>query len=167
MSVRVILHENKPVVLGMAGAVALVSFGWVAWHLASPPGYTPPSPEPQAYFYDLHTGELLTAPDNTVGPIQRPGGPVDGHAAGVRAQVFACGQCSDASKRFIGWLEIDGPSIGKPPATEEAEAVYIRRVDDSEWYSSESAAGQKITSEALSQCGSGRVNFCRPEHEAD
>lgn len=167
MSLHEFIEQNKAAVIVTATAISALAFGFAGWRLVAADHGTSLLHEPQAYFYDLHTGQLFTAPAGTPGAIQRPGGTYNGHPAGVRAHVFACGQCSDASKHFIGWLEIDGLSIGKQPATEEDETVYIRRVDGTQWVSSESAVGEQITSEAISQCGSGRVNFCRPEHEGN
>lgn len=74
---------------------------------------------PQHWYFDLNTNELFVAPAGQVAPIDAPSGPfksksgVTNLPAGVRAFVFSCTACSDASRQFIGYLEIYHPNVKK------------------------------------------------------
>ena len=60
----------------------------------------------RCYFYDVVTGKLFSGPVNDLPPVQTPEGSMkNGVFAGVRANVFSCTSCDDASSRKIGYLE--------------------------------------------------------------
>ena len=65
-----------------------------------------------AYYYDLDTGQLFTAPvANT--PIINPAG----KPRGVVAMVFGCGSCAP-SNRIVGWLQTSQPQGSQTQPTE-------------------------------------------------
>jgi hypothetical protein len=121
------------------------------------------------YFYDQNTGELFSAPADELGPVERPSGKYRGIPAGVRAIVYACGQCSDESKRYVGWLEIPVealPEAERPPRPDGAGPpdvfVVIRRPEDEKWAWADGPEGEKII-EGTNRCQPGtRKNYCTP-----
>lgn len=68
---------------------------------------------PDMYFMDLNTGELFVGKAADTPPIVAPSGDwkgaQPGTPAGAKAYVYACGDCADASKRFIGYVEMYTP----------------------------------------------------------
>ncbi len=137
----------------------------------------------QVWYYDLNTQELFAADRTLVPPIEAPSGPAeDGGLAGVRAYVFSCGDCSDSSERFVGWVEkytadvrrairvqtgiaseeeMSGPTL-PPPRWEEGH--LIRAVENTEtgWVQASSGAGQAIKDQAMQRCESGQPTPCFP-----
>ena len=102
----------------------------------------------------------------------------NGEPGGVRARVFACGDCSDPSNRFIGWLEKLTPeakysiqdgqsgrwegftSTGMP----YVEGLLVRAVDGEYWYGATSEEGRKLQEAPRKRCAPGVVlNSCFPE----
>ncbi|MCX5660833.1 MAG: hypothetical protein NTW19_14090 [Planctomycetota bacterium] len=59
------------------------------------------------WYYDLGTNQLFSAAPDSIPPIQAPPDPKkpDVKSEGVRALVFSCGSCRDASKRFVAYVE--------------------------------------------------------------
>lgn len=93
-----------------------------------PPEAAPPPAQPVApplqkpvtntvYYYDLGTDQLFVAPPADVTPIDAPSGKDNG----VRAYVFACGDCS--GQTFIGWLERTAPAARKMRDNNSAVSV--------------------------------------------
>lgn len=54
----------------------------------------------KSYYYELNSGQIVVADASEGSPIAAAGG--TGEA--VMARVFACGDCADASSRFVGWV---------------------------------------------------------------
>ncbi len=73
------------------------------------------------YYYDLGTGKVFLAKSDQTPPVEAPGGPSgSGMPMGVRAYLFACGECPTglagltaeqlaAKQVFVGWLEMYTP----------------------------------------------------------
>jgi len=73
---------------------------------AAAPKQPPPSQPTGDWYYDLNTGTLFTAPSGQLPPINAPSGPTpSGEPAGVRAFVFACGECANPADRFPAYLQ--------------------------------------------------------------
>ncbi len=103
MSLRGWMNEHPAAtVVGAAAFLALV-IGAVLLRGGSGPGAL----ATEAYFLDLNTGKLFDAKVSEIPPIAAPSGKptAEGEPAGVRARVFSCGSCRDASKRYTGFLE--------------------------------------------------------------
>jgi hypothetical protein len=78
--------------------------------------------------------------------------------------VFACGRCSDESKRFVGWLSKPAPQAqGQDVPVTEGE--LIRRPQDLKWVRSDSREGEQIIREVRGRCTAAgvRINYCHPE----
>src|SRR5262245_56366786 len=67
----------------------------------------PVARQQETWFYDLGDGKLYTVSGSPIPPAAAPSKKTapDGSPGGVRAHVFACGNCADASARFVGYLE--------------------------------------------------------------
>lgn len=87
MSVRELIKGNP--LLGVV--VVVVLLGSAAAIMARRNGAPPAPAFAQTWFYDLGTGELFAA-DNQHPPIPAPSG-----AEGVRAMIYACGDCDPAT----------------------------------------------------------------------
>jgi hypothetical protein len=111
---------------------------------------------PQAYFYDLSKGELFTASANLIPPIR---GIDSAEEDGVKAVVIAPTP-NDKKNRRIAYLERYSPELRRD--MEEARAKqtrpvidrssqqnfrFVRRASDTNWYSMNSAEGQRIVNE--------------------
>lgn len=92
-----------------ATAVTLVSvvatMAALAWMLRPPQDEQAASEGPRlAYFYDLGTDQIFTAPVNPLPPIDAP----SGRNQGVLAYVFGCGNCAPEN-RHVAYLEMYTP----------------------------------------------------------
>ena len=116
-----------------------------------------------AYFYDLEEKQLFIAPSGSIPPIDG----IKGAAmAGVRAIVIATnGDCTDRKHLEIAYLEKYSPEIkqlfeevrqaraqgrseeGRIDRKQVHANTFVRRVQDTEWQSLESAEGKQIASE--------------------
>lgn len=128
----------------VSAAVAGVGFLIVMAIYVSLPQRVRPS-ERLAYYYDLRTQELFVDSAVQTPPILSPtDGEQDQAPSGVRAHVFGCGDSSDPSNRYIGFLETSGD-----------QGVLVRRVTDEDWVKMKSEAGFAIIHEAGGRCGEG------------
>lgn len=85
----------KQIMMIVVAVAALAVAGVVIMRTANPPsGVTP-----YAYYYNVESGQLVVDRKAGVPPFNLPPEGL------VRAAVFSCGDCGDASTRFIGWLE--------------------------------------------------------------
>lgn len=166
----------RPLIAVLAAVVVFASFGFVIYRMMFPPApFQPQSWEPTAYFYDLNTGDLFTAPADRPGPIETDSGLHQGMPAGVRAHVYACASCDDPSRRFIAWIEVPIAALAASDPQEyeqfahrdisqgEVATTMIRRPDGDKWFPADSPEAQAILNEISSRCTSGeRVFRCRP-----
>lgn len=68
----------------------------------------------KVWCYDLSKGAIIVGTEKTVPPFSITGAAAaDGSPAGVRAEVFSCGDCADESQRFVGWLWKFTPEVAK------------------------------------------------------
>lgn len=165
LEVRDILNRHASLVTAVAGVLLAVTFGLLIWRLLGGGGSSEQGERvPMAYFYDQNTRELFVLPANTTGPVDRPSGTFQGEPAGVRAHVYACGQCSDESLRFIGYLSKPLPPDQQPK--NEPPLELVKRPKDEMWYRSDSPEAGRITGAPIRRCkGTARANYCRPPAE--
>ena len=116
-----------------------------------------------AYFYDMEEHQLFIAPSGSIPPIN---GIKGASMAGVRAIVIATnGDCSDRKHLQIAYLEKYSPEIkqlfeevrqaraegrseeGRIDRKQVHANTFVRRLDDKEWQSLETAEGKQIASE--------------------
>lgn len=139
------------------------------------------APRTGVIYYDLKTQKLFKAVEQ-IPPIAIPGEPAGGEPRGVLATMYSCGECSDASKRYVAWL-----SDAKPEARTEMEkhfvpaaatsvpggrtemliSVYptawlIKAVEDSTWVESNSPEADDIRAKALQKCAGTEPKPCGP-----
>ena len=167
--VREKLKENQGIATVIMGMMIFAALGFLAlriWGMLNPP--PPPEDIVMGYFYDLNTKTLYVMPADTKIPMERPSGPFEGDPAGVRAHVFACGQCAEESKRFIGYLEKPIPEADRPPPDDpRSEVTLVKRPEDSKWVESDSREAAAIREAVFSRCtATERANFCRPDGPA-
>jgi hypothetical protein len=109
------------------------------------------------YFYDLSEKKLFAAPREAVPPIR---GLNDAVEDAVRAVVIATnGNPDDKAGRKIAYLEKYAPEFKQQLAkvrSGEADPlprnarngfIFVKRVDDTEWYAVSSPEGEKILTE--------------------
>ena len=173
-----LVERHRAIVLPASGSLLLMAVAVIGWQLAGSFS-NPISPQrvPQAYFYDLHTGELFTAASDLEGPIETESGLFGDHPAVVRANVFSCGSCRDPNQRFVGWLEMPDPAAPEPSAEEQelpdplpddgepenSSPLLIRAVDGAQWYSIDSPQAETIMREAEQRCREGEtLRYCHP-----
>jgi hypothetical protein len=114
VNIRAALNSHPTI--STAGAVVLLAFclGAVGWQLMG--SETEPWRE-ATYFYDLNTGRIFIAAPSEA-PIPAPSGSTaDGKPAGVRARIYACGDCRDS---YAGMTT-------KEVAESDAELTFIQR----------------------------------------
>ena len=168
--VRQKLRENQGIATAVMGVMIFAALGFMAmqiWSMLNPP--PPPEDIVMGYFYDLNTKTLFEAPADSEIPMSRESGDFEGKPAGVRAHVFACGQCSDESARFIGYLEKPLPPEDRPPPDDpRSEVTLIKREEDTKWVESDSREAERIRQAVYQRCTAGqRTNFCRPEAKVE
>lgn len=120
------------------------------------------------YYYDLGTGELFLAKSNEIPPIDAPSGPGPNNTPrGVRAYVFSCGDCSDKSQQFVGWLEMYTPdakrALTSPPKPGEKQGpeyydlwergCLVSVPGSGRWALANSEDGHKVMESSQSKCG--------------
>lgn len=164
--VREWVNRNSAIVTIGAVVVLILSLGTI---ILSQGGRAPVRPV-DVYYYDVGTGDLFQEKNTLIPPISAPSG-----KPGVRAYVFACGDCGDDSKRFIGWLEMYTPDAKRimtsPPteaenmdAFEVMERGHLISVPgNNEWVSMSSEEGFEIMDSIQNKCGEGAtVSSCFP-----
>jgi len=83
--------NSKPIIAIAATIITIAASTWIAIQA----GIGSPTAGSSAYFYDLTTGRLITAPASSESPIDTP----DGQA--VKALVAGCGSCSAENLRIV------------------------------------------------------------------
>lgn len=162
MQLREFLNRYSPVVTAISAVLLVGLFVYVVVEIWRGGGADRQQPTPMAYFYDQNTRELFAAPAATAVPAETPSGSFDGEPAGVRAHVYACGQCSDEAKRFIAYLSKPLPPEEQPK--NEPPLDLIKRVDDSQWHRSDSPEASAILAELRDyDCKGERRNLCVPD----
>lgn len=80
------------------------------------------------FYYDLGTEKLFTGQLSDMPPVPAPSGfkQADGADGGVRAHVYACGNCSDPSKQFIAYLETTTPPVRELVAKMRELAIRVQ-----------------------------------------
>jgi len=144
-------------------AVAIGLLVVTAWFLFRAKGNGPRIES--VYFYDVGSGELYSEAVETSPPTTAPSG-----SEGVRAFVFACNDCDDASDRFIGYLRkfsdayVSAVKSGNPeiPAEVIMAANLVRITDDQRWFVTESPRGQAILTGPQQRCESQTPQECLP-----
>ncbi|MCX5662713.1 MAG: hypothetical protein NTW19_23785 [Planctomycetota bacterium] len=167
MSIQEMWKENKAFRVGVTCGLVVVA----AVVLLIQTGVIPPSTVVgKFWYYDLATEKLFAA-DDQIPPIRVPTGPKDGPPTGVRAYVFACGECSDASKRVIGYLETFDPEVhdeivqGTPTyaAATGSDVIpgmqknLIKRPTDKEWIGGSTPEGIDLKLAATPTCADGNA----------
>ena len=113
------------------------------------------------YFMDTADGSLFVGKSDELPPIVAPSG-----KDGVRAFVFACGDCGDESARFTGWLEtytpeakkaIETPAEGPEGGMDNYEIVETGHLvasptSNGQWFMANSENGMKLMDTVQAKC---------------
>jgi len=171
---RQYLNQNPKITLGVAIAVIGICLIVLIIRLwpdsAEANGVDGKRPPPQAWFYDRNTKELFPMPIHTTGPIETGSGPYNGEPAGVRAHVFACGDCS-SNEQFIAWLEKPSPLEAAQPqdgvVMETDLSPLICTPGSDRWVRADGEAGKRIIATARAKCPQDApANYCHPSPPA-
>ncbi len=174
MKLRSLIHQNQKATGIIAGAVSLICLFCITSYLFGSNDSDQPAKLRSTWFYDLNNKALFPAPFDAVAPIH-----VDGQAAtekpnGVKAYVFACGDCGNEDQRFIGWLEAFAlesrqlMTANRLLTLEEQQVTesgrLVRSASGSEWAVTASEAGQQLMRHAQKgKCSAGtRIRRCHP-----
>lgn len=155
MGLRQQIAENP--VIGMVVVVILVGLaGWLIAGSKSAPVVN------QSFYYDLDQGRLFTDDAGKAPPFKTATG-----QTAVIAAVFSCGDCVDASSRFLGYLEKYSDEYlaarGDPDMPADvAEKGQLIRLEQGEWVVAASEDGRRITAEVRSRCGGEPPKACHP-----
>ncbi len=166
------LNKNPAVTISVAAVLIVVALVIMFNRFTSDPVYKPPPPRkvPLVWFYDRNTKQLFTMPVHESGPVERDSGPFNGEPAGVRAHVFACGDCGTA-ERFVGYLEKPSPREADTANEEILETdltPLIAHPDDGVWYNADSQQGVAIMASIDRRCGEGqKANYCPAKEEVE
>lgn len=159
MKARNWLNNNSAMVTILAVVVLIMSLAFIIIS-NSRPSYTPRVID--VYYYDLDTNQLFIDKSDKYPPIPTP----SGEMKGARAYVFSCGDCSDESKRFVGYLEMYTPAAksaleNPQPANPEdmssidifEEGRMLRGVDSREWVKANSNEAFQTQDAVQTHCG--------------
>lgn len=176
------LDRNKLITAGLAAAAAtiLLIFQTV-------PARHPGEPS-DAWYLDLNSQTLFTAPIASIPPIEAPSGPLDDDSpAGVRAVVFACESCESEADRTIGYLQKhtvaghqelhdlrhriaqmedgnDKRALLTKYSDVEEQSMRVRRMDVQQWQPPVGDIRSQVIAEIRSRCGPDQtVVECLPE----
>lgn len=164
MKIRDTMNNNSAVVTIVAVVILVLSLGFIIMN-SNKKG---PRRVVELYYYDMNTGELFVGPSDQYAPIDAPSGPTaDGQPAGVRAYVFSCGDCSDKSSHYIGYLERYSPEAKErirrmnenPESLSEEDHYYdydqgrfVMVPDKTSWLEANSEAGIEAASQVTASC---------------
>lgn len=189
---RDFLNNNSALVTILAVVVLVISLGVIIMQTR---GRGPMGPI-DLYFYDLKTGKLFIAKSDQIPPIDAPGGPLETpqgpKPAGVRAHVFACGECPSLdgmtadqvaqTGAYIAYLEMyteqakqmmtqaaqaaqgGGQAAPPPMMMDPTEQTLVKRVEDTSWQQMYSQPGYMLADQAVKDCPDGTpAKACRPD----
>lgn len=108
MAVSAWINRNPSLASVMAVGLLVLALGLIVWQVLGEDADT----TVEAYYLDLEAGELFLSSANELPPIETP----TGGGRGVRAHVYACGECPaglegataeeiEARGAFVAWLE--------------------------------------------------------------
>jgi hypothetical protein len=114
------INKNSAAVTAITLVCIVGALLTITQQFKGPARFMPPM---SGYFYDLETDQIFVAPLNEVPPINVPGELPGTPPHGVRAYVFACGDCNNPANRFLAWVETYTPeaksrllnSFDRPP----------------------------------------------------
>lgn len=170
MGLREIMQSNQPIVAVLA---VVVIVGSIVWMSGGGSGNSLPK---SVYFYDLGSGELFPADRAAQPPIDAP----SGAGQGVKAVVYACGECNDAalSVAFLTTYTPEAVAAMKKMATatdgevdialseaiERGSLVAVPAAEGAEvqWVNAMSEAGNAIMGRAGELCGNEPAKPCFP-----
>lgn len=122
------------------------------------------------FFMDTADGSLFIDKSDQLPPVVAPSG-----KQGVRAFVFACGDCGNEANRFVGWLETYTPEAYKaimtPQPNPNGEMDIYELVENGHmvaspvqkrWVKANSEAGFKIMDAIQNKCGNEAPRPCFP-----
>lgn len=144
-------------------------------------------PQRLAYYYDLGTEKIFTAPATVGGPIDAPSKKsVDGEGAGMLAAVYSCGSCANTAEHKVAFIEkissdakqalaeVEKQSAkhGKDDVSPQLMRDLKAKLDDGQfialpsaepnWVKTSSEQGLAIKAEAEKLCGGVPPKRCQP-----
>jgi hypothetical protein len=171
---------EKHSVIVAVGAIGVLILAGVGYRFLSGGGSVVVKPLRPANFYDLGTNMLFTASDD-VPPIEAPSGKkqANGQPGGVRAYVFACGDCAPPNARFTGFLESysekgraiavayaeDSPTVRSKMFAEAGETRLVADPNSAPltWHPDSSDDGKALLAKARDHCKGKALVECKPE----
>lgn len=138
-------------------AIALLAVAGIAIAVTMSDGPEYAEAPEQDYYYDLNTGELFAAPYRERLPAANPATP-NAAPAGVIAYVFACGDCTAESDRFIAYLEVHDP---RPTAPAPARIAAKPDGGHPQWLDPRSPQAKQLR-DVASRCNGAEPVRCRP-----
>lgn len=178
------LNQYSTLMTIVAIALMLSALGIIFATLQSKPEFRPLP----VFYYDVNTGELFAAMSDRIPPITAPSDRLMSDSlSGVRAYVYSCSSCDDASSRFVGYLEtytLDtkyfiqnqqamrelGDEFQDPEMDDENyqimmldEGHLIRGIADEKWVASNSAEGLAIVESLPENCEGELLDACLPD----
>lgn len=170
------LNNRRPLVAGVCAVLAVLAVVLiVSGFFGSGGGDSRRKPIVKVYYYNLNDGKLFEADRESISPMAAPGQGASDEPAGVRAYVYSCTNCADASTHFVGWLERYTPEarqtllaiMNKAPTPQQIAAVeqghQIRAEADGEWIRANHPDAAMIKRTVDERCqGKGRPRACTP-----
>ena len=172
------IKENPKIVISVSAASVLMFLAIMIEQLMP---YSLPiiSQTSKAWFYDLNTDKLFITDGDRIPPIYAPSGTLpDGQPAGVKAYVFSYVHDSNASERFIGYLEKYTPegkkiiSSFRKSGDKVTEKLikqlnhnrFVRSLDDDNWFLADSSQGRAILEQVSIKNEMGQIPYsCSPK----
>ena len=168
MSVRETINKNPTVGFGVVGGVMAIAVMFSVMFLTA--GDDTGSLVYDDWYYDLESKKLFKATLGQTPPIDAPSGP----NKGARAYVYSCTDCSDASSRFIGYLEFLTPESKAAESDREKDDIYraghmvrLEKDGDNEWVGLYTPAGEKVVDWAIEHCKGKDPQFCAADDSKD
>ena len=179
MNLRETLNNNSALVTIGAVVLLVVALAAIVFQMDGSRG----GQVVDLYYYDMNDGTIFVGPSNVVPPIDAPSGPYNDQQGGVRAVIFACGECGDLAGKTVAEIEAQGGKIAYLERyTPEAKAAIenpdanemnyelteggqlVAEPGSNSWYQVFSQQGQQVQERGNIQCPDGeRPVFCRPE----
>lgn len=154
--IRQALARNTSVTVIMAILLFALS-GVLLFRMASP------APPAMTFFYDSADGKLYLERRDAIPPTVAPSG-----GEGWQAVVYACGSCSESSRK-VAYVARYDPKVKEAMIAHQmidpdllTRGHLVRRTDDDTWHSINSSQGQAIVAAAGKLCGDTPPTICNP-----
>ena len=168
MGIREKLNDNPPLAIAVAIGIALIALIFCIWFMMGGDDVVGPYTGATFWYYDTNTKKLFPAAREATPPIAAPSDAGKDTKSGVRAWVYSCSSCSDASSQFIGYMityKKGKLPAGSPPDAKAPIVRMVKILKNEKWevLPNEGPESYKHNKALSKYCGEKTLDQCFPE----